>query len=348
MGNLIDVQTLRQLEKKNLRYINDEISGISRKRAGKGFFYLDPNGVKISNQNILERIEKLVIPPAWENVWISPFGHSHLQATGIDDKGRKQYLYHELWTQICQENKFNRIVTFAEKLPKIRKKVLTDMRGIRLVREKILATIVWLLENTFIRVGNEEYAKDNNSFGLTTLRNRHVKVSFKGVKFEFKGKSGVMHSININHPLVTKTIRRCIELPGFELFKYLDESNNPCPVDSGEVNEYLKDLTHEEISAKDFRTWGATVLSAATLNKYGPWESAASLKDNIYKAVKEVARHLGNTPKVCKNYYIHPKIIESYEKNSLILHFDKLRAKKPALPARLTFDEFAVLKLLKS
>lgn len=347
MGNLIDAQTLKQLEKKNLRCISDEISGISRKRAGKGSFYLDPNGVKISNQNILRRIEELAIPPAWEDIWISPFSHSHLQSTGIDSKGRKQYIYHPLWIELCQENKFEHIISFCNFLPEIRKKVSYDIKIPRLVKEKILATVVWLLENTLIRVGNDEYARDNNSFGLTTLRNRHVKVQKGQAKFEFRGKSGIEHSVNIENPKIVRIIKRCIELPGFELFQYIDPSGERHVIDSGEVNDYLKNITGEEISAKDFRTWGGTVLSAITLNNIGPWRKKDDLAKNISQTVKVVASHLRNTPSVCKNYYIHPTVIETYEKQILIPHFNYYRDNPPRKPKRLSLDEFSVFKLLK-
>lgn len=343
----LDAATLKALERKHLRYISDAIPGIRRKGVGKGFFYLDPNGIRIINPNTIGRVETMNIPPAWKDVWINPYSHGHLQATGTDSKGRKQYIYHPVWNEICQENKFSKLPTFGQFLPKIRRKVSSDIRLPKLVREKVLATIVWLLEHTFIRVGNEEYAKENNSFGLTTLRNKHVKISKNGVRFEFIGKSGVAHEVSILHPLVKKTIKMCVELPGYHLFQYQDGRNRKHAVDSGDVNEYLQNICGEDITAKDFRTWGGTVLSASTLNSFGVWIKKDDLKRNINKAVKVVSSHLRNTPKVCKNYYIHPVVIHSYEKQILIPHFEQVAKKTSNKNSRLSFDEFAVLELLR-
>lgn len=310
-------EVLKQITKKKLRYISDDIPGIQRKGSGKGFYYLDPNGVKISNANTIQRIEELAIPPAWQDVWISPYTHGHLQATGLDAKGRKQYLYHPDWLEISQEHKFEHLGTFCKALPKIRSQVKNDLRLTALEKRKVLATVVWLLEHTFIRVGNAEYAEENDSYGLTTLRNKHVTVRGKKVKFNFKGKSSVEHSVEVVNPVIIRTIKECLELPGYELFQYLDDQEEKRSIDSGEVNDYLQEITGEDITAKDFRTWGATLLSADILYKLGPYPDQATLKSNLTETVKEVAEHLRNTPSVCRLYYIHPVIFETYEKKEL-------------------------------
>ncbi len=331
-------------EKKHLRYIDDQVLGIKRKPIGQSFRYLDPNGVKISNQNILARIDKLAIPPAWEEVWISPFIHGHIQATGLDSKGRKQYIYHEIWNQIQTENKFNKMIFFGEILPKIRRRVKKDMGQRGLGREKVLATVVWLLENTYIRIGNDEYAKDNHSFGLTTLRTRHVDIKKGKIRFEFMGKSGVKHVVDITHPKVIKVIQKCIELPGYQLFQCIDEELNKHVIDSADVNNYLQEVTGEEITAKEFRTWGGTVL-ATSLLKQLEFTTEAEASKNIVQTVKRVAQHLRNTPTICRNYYIHPLVLETYQQKKLIPFLKRLDYGKKN--QELTKDEYGALTLLK-
>jgi DNA topoisomerase-1 len=288
------------LKDAHLRYISDSNPGITRKKYGEDFIYLDPQGHKVITDNTLHRINNLVIPPAWEQVWISPSPSSYLQATGIDAKGRKQYLYHPDWIATCQENKFSKMVFFGTVLPELRAKVASDIRIPRLERAKILGTVVWLLEHTFIRVGNQEYVKANGSYGLTTLRRKHVNVQGAHIHFEFKGKSGVDHSVSLRHPTIAKILKSCIELPGYEIFQYIDEDGNRHVVDSQDVNDYLKSITGEDITAKDFRC-----------------------------------------------YYIHPTVIDTYEKRLLIPHFDEILRKK-RLKKRLTKEESAVLSLLKN
>lgn len=334
---------IKQAEQANLRYISDSIKGFKRFRSGKTFKYIDVHGSVIINQDILERIKRLNIPPAWKDVWISPSENTHLQATGIDDRGRKQYIYHPQWIKICQTNKFSKVVPFAESLPKIRSRVRKDMEVSELLRKKVLATIIWLLEHTFIRVGNEEYAKDNNSFGLTTLRNRHVDVSGIKVRFEFKGKSGIEHLVEVSNPIVARTLKKCIELPGYQLFQCIDEEGKRHVIDSEDVNEYLHEITGEDTTAKEFRTWGGTVLGATTLHSLGSFEDEQGLKQNIVKTVKTVARHLRNTPNVCRKYYIHPTVLNTYEKHILIPHFARISKKSNGL----NVNEYRVLTLLE-
>lgn len=316
-GELID-----KIEDAHLRYIAESAKGYSRKKVGEHYQYFNTDDKRINDKKTVERINKLRIPPAWKKVWISPSHNSHLQATGFDEKGRKQYIYHPKWIEISQESKFDKLIDFALSLPKIRGRLDYDLSGKLLDRKKVIATVVWLLQKTFIRVGNEEYAKENESFGLTTLRNRHVKISGSDIKFQFKGKSGVEHFVEVHNPKVAKIIKQCSELPGFELFQYVDDKGNRHVVDSSDINEYLADTTKEKITAKDFRTWGGTTLSAQTLYKLGDFSDDKILKKNMVEAVKAVASHLRNTVAVCRSYYIHPVIFKSYEDKRLIPHFN--------------------------
>lgn len=333
-----------ELKKINLVYVTDKRGGIMRQKIGKGFRYYDWAGQVITDEKTLERIKQLSVPPAWDNVWICSHSKGHLQATGYDEKGRKQYIYHEGWIKMCQENKFNRMVFFGGILPKIRRRVVFDMRLRGLPKRKVIATVVWLLEKTYIRVGNDEYAKDNNSYGLTTLRNRHVRIVGDKVKLEFIGKSGIKHVVSFSHPRISKIIKKCIELPGFELFQYIDEDGKREIVDSADVNEYLRNITGEDITAKDFRTWGATLLSASMLCKLGYGKDEKDLQKNIKEVIKVTASHLRNTPSVCKNYYIHPGIFRTYLDNSLEKFFGKENFQRGNT---LKKHELAVLSLLK-
>ncbi len=339
---LIDPELKQDLEDNNLVYITDKTPGYFRQ--GKSFY--DLNGKKVTDEKILERINDLVIPPAWKDVWVSPKRNSHLQATGIDEKGRKQYLYHSKWKELCQENKFSKMVDFGLALPKIRGKVDYQLQSDKIDKQKILATIIWLLENTFIRIGNEEYAQDNNSYGLTTLRNKHIRFKGKTVILNFIGKSGVPHLIEISKPSIVKTIKQCIELPGYELFQFIDQNGDKHVVDSSDVNLFLKDITKDDFSAKDFRTWGASTISANTLHQIGPAENLKLTEKNVKETVKKVASHLRNTVSVCRNYYIHPTVIETYQKNILIPHFDKY-SKQKSKTKGLDWDEYALIKLLQ-
>ncbi len=342
----MDLDLKKDLRRAELVYVDDKIKGYSRKRSSPGFIYFDPGGKRIQDPETLDRIKKLAIPPAWDKVWICPKENGYLQVTGVDKKGRKQYIYHSDWTKISQENKFKKMVFFGEVLPHIRRKVSLDMNGQELSKEKILATVVWLLEHTFIRVGNDEYAKENNSFGLTTLRSRHVTVRGENVHFEFRGKSGIDHSITFAHPRVSKIIKECIELPGYEIFQYLDERGEKHDIDSSDVNAYLKMLSGDEITAKDFRTSGGTALGADTLHSLGFFETEKGARKNIVAAVKKVSEYLGNTPSVCRSYYIHPVVFDTYQERILIPHFDKVflgKRKEDGLSKK----EYALLTLLK-
>lgn len=341
-----DPQIQKQLKDEGLRFVYDKGPGFFRQKIGRGFKFYDLEGQVINDEKILERIESLVIPPAWKNVWISPKKNGHIQATGIDEKGRKQYIYHPDWIKLTQLNKFSKMTDFGLKLPRIRGKVEHDLRRSKMDKQKIIATVIWLLENTFIRVGNEEYSKSNNSFGLTTLRNRHVKVDGSKISFAFKGKSGVYNSLEITNPLVAKIIKNCMEIPGYELFQFIDEKGNRHVIESNDINEFLKEVTKDDFSAKDFRTWGASNLSANEFYKLGQTDDFKQLKKNIINTVRTVASKLHNTVSVCKNYYIHPTVIKTYQEKVLIPHFDYFAKSKPS-QKHLDWNEVALIKLLQ-
>lgn len=345
MDNL-DPQLLQELKKESLRYISDTTPGYFRQKNRNVFSYYDFNGKKITDTKTLERIKNLVIPPAWKEVWIAPFSNGHLQATGIDEKRRKQYIYHEDWKKISQENKFSKMIDFGLNLPKIRSKITYDMQSKEMSKQKILSTIIWLLEHTFVRVGNEEYQKENDSYGLTTLRNKHAQVKTGEVIFRFRGKHGVENIIEVTNPTVVKTIKKCIELPGYELFQYIDEDNQRHVIDSQDVNDFLQEVTKDDFTAKDFRTWGATTLSSGIFYKKGQAENPQEVKKNVIETVKKVAQHLNNTVSVCRNYYIHPTVIQTYSKKLLVPHFESHKNKKPTIKG-LSWSEEALIKLLQ-
>ena len=340
-----DPKVQKELKDKDLCYCSDSNPGYFRQPNGKTFNYYDLNGKRIIDKKILKRITSLVIPPAWEKVWICPKETGHLQTTGFDEKGRKQYIYHPGWIKLSTQNKFSKMVDFGLSLPVIRKKVSHDLQIKKLDKRKILATCVWLLEHTFIRVGNEEYSKENNSYGLTTLRNRHVSVRGTEIVFRFRGKSGIQHKIEVSNPAVVKNIKRCIELPGYEIFQFIDDQGARHVVDSSDVNAFLKEVTNDDFSAKDFRTWGATSISADSLYETGMPEDEKALKQNILRTVRKVAGHLNNTVSVCRNYYIHPTVLQTYEKNILIPCFDRYKSKTKK--QGLSWDEYALIKLLQ-
>ena len=317
-----------------LRYTTDGRPGIQRVRHGSTFRYFTPTGRRLTNRQELERIRAVVIPPAWEDVWISPDPRGHLQATGRDARGRKQYRYHPNWRTVRDEAKFDRMIGFAEALPSIRRRTAADLRRIGLTREKVIALIVQLLEKTLIRVGNDEYAKQNRSFGLTTLRAGHVDVKGGRVSFTFRGKSGVDHEIELDDPRLARIVQACREIPGYNVFQYYDDSGNRRTVDSGDVNAYLKAITGEDYTSKDFRTWAATVLAAQLLRGFEPCRSASEAKRNIVRAIDDVSKRLGNTKAVCRKSYVHPDVLDAYFDGSLL----KVTEKDP---------EGAVLALLK-
>jgi len=295
-----------------LRYVHDDRPGIRREKAGDGFRYLDAGGDPVTDEATLGRIKSLVIPPAWTDVWICPQANGHLQATGRDARGRKQYRYHPKWRAVRDEVKYERMINFGQALPTIRKEVDRALSLPGMPREKMLATIVYLLEATMMRVGNEEYARTNKSFGLTTLRNRHVKVDGSDVEFRFRGKSGVYHKVQVHDRRVARIIRRSRDLPGQELFQYVDDDGQTHSIDSSDVNDYLRAITGEDYTAKDFRTWSGTVLAALALQEFEKFDSEAQAKKNIVRAIESVAEKLGNTPTVCRKCYVHPVVLDAY------------------------------------
>ncbi|MBA2585288.1 MAG: DNA topoisomerase IB [Chthoniobacterales bacterium] len=295
-----------------LRYVSDDQPGYTRRARGKDFAYLDTEGKEIKDEQRLLRIRRLAIPPAYRDVWICPTANGHIQATGRDDRGRKQYRYHERWREARDESKYERMVLFGAALPKIRKRIKSDMGLTGLQRNKVLATVVALLERTFIRVGNEEYAKENKSFGLTTMRNRHVEVEGSTLQFNFRGKSGVKHAVPVTDRRIAKIVSKLQDLPGQELFQYVDGEGEIRNVTSQDVNDYLQEITGEEFTAKDFRTWAGTVMAAIALNAVGAFENKTQAKKNVRDAITAVAKMLGNTPAVCRKCYVHPAILESY------------------------------------
>ena len=295
-----------------LRYVNDCQPGLRRKKCGKSFRYLDSAGQPIRDKSITRRIQSLGIPPAWQEVWICPWENGHIQATGRDAKGRKQYRYHPQWRAVRDEAKYERMVSFGRMLPSLREKISHALKLPGFPREKVLAIIVRLLETTLMRVGNEEYARANQSFGLTTLRHRHVQISGDEVQFQFRGKSRVQHALKLHDRRLASIIKRMRDLPGQELFQYVDEAGERHAVSSEDVNEYLRTLTGEDYTAKDFRTWAGTLEAARALLELESYETPAQAKKNVDEAIKVVAGKLGNTPRICRNCYVHPLLIEGY------------------------------------
>jgi DNA topoisomerase-1 len=331
-----------------LRYVRDADKGYARRRRGKSFTYLRPNGETLRDTTVLARIRSLAIPPAWKDVWICPTPNGHLQATGRDARGRKQYRYHARWRQAQDQHKYERIIAFAQALPKARRAVARDLRKRGLPREKVLAACVRLLETTLIRVGNDEYARDNNSFGLTTMLDAHVKVRGATIRFDFRGKHGIEHEIDLDDRRLADIVRGCRDLPGQELFQYIDEAGNIRDVGSGDVNDYLREICGEEFTAKDFRTWAGTALAAQALQEFHDFDSTAAAKRNITNAIERVAERLGNTQAICRKSYVHPAIIDAYMDRSLVktLKRQTERELRGALH-RLSSEEAAVLALLQ-
>ncbi len=327
-----------------LRYVTDRRPGITRQREGDGWRYIGADGKVVEDRQTLERIRSLAIPPAWSDIWISPLRHGHLQATGRDAKGRKQYRYHPRWRQTRDETKYERMILFGLALPTIRAIVERDLGLPGLPRPKILATVVRLLELTLIRVGNEEYARTNGSFGLTTMRNRHVNVTGSQLRFSFIGKSGVRHHIDISDRRLARIVAKCREIPGQELFQYLDDEGNHHGIDSGEINNYLREISGHDFTAKDFRTWAGTVTAASILRRCEPCEGEAERKKNIIAAVEMAAGKLGNTPTICRKCYIHPAVLDAYLDGSLATVG---RRRASSSPHGLDPDEQYLLDLLR-
>src|SRR5687768_16659019 len=305
-------------EEAGLRYVSDDQPGYTRKRKGEDFEYFDTEGRRIRDETRLLRIRRLAIPPAYTHVWICPTPNGHIQATGRDARGRKQYRYHERWREARDENKYDRMVVFGKALPKIRRRVNKDLAQRGLPRSKVLATVVQLLERTFIRVGNDEYAKQNKSFGLTTMRNHHVDVKGETLKFSFKGKSGVKHEVDVSDRRLAKIIRQLQDLPGQEVFQYVNGDGKVRDITSQDVNDYLREITGEEFTAKDFRTWAGTVLAAMALNAQERFRNKTQAKKNVKDAISAVSKILGNTPTVCRKCYVHPDVLETYLDGDMI------------------------------
>jgi DNA topoisomerase I len=331
-----------------LRYVTDTSPGMGRQRAGKGFTYLDVYGRPMRDPQALQRIRSLGIPPAWTKVWICPIPQGHLQATGYDAKGRKQYRYHPRWREVRDETKYGRMLAFGEALPLIRKQVEHDLALPGLPRAKVLATALRLLETTLIRVGNEEYVRANRSFGLTTLRDRHVDIAGATLRFHFRGKSGKEHTLQINDRRLARIVKRCQEIPGQELFQYHDDEGQRRTIDSADVNEYLRQITGQDFTSKDFRTWNGTVLAIRALQACGEGESAAHAKKAVVEAIKTVAGQLGNTPAICRKCYVHPAVIEAYLEGSLLQMLQRLgEVDSPDAVQGLSPEEGRVLEFLR-
>ena len=295
-----------------LTYVNEHRPGLSRRRVGRGFIYLDTDGHRIRDRAVLGRIRSLAIPPAWRDVWICASLHGHIQAVGRDARGRKQYRYHPRWRESRDETKYERMLAFAHALPRIRARVRADLARPGLPREKVLATVVRLLERTLIRIGNEEYARANRSFGLTTLRTRHVAVRGATLRFRFRGKGGREHLVDVRDPRLARIVRRCQDLPGQELFQYVDDGGDRQTIDSADVNAYLREIAGAEFTAKDFRTWAGTVLAALALAETAVFASTREARRNITRAVETVAARLGNTPAISRRCYVHPGVVDAY------------------------------------
>jgi DNA topoisomerase I len=326
-----------------LRYVNDaRLPGISR-RGRRRVGYVDPQGRTVADRNTLARIKSLAVPPAWTKVWICPDPRGHVQATGRDARGRKQYRYHPRWRAVRDEVKYGRLLEFASALPALRDRVATDLQRGGLSREKVLATVVALLEKTLIRVGNEEYARANRSYGLTTLRDGHAKLSATGVRFEFRGKSGVAHSVGVQDARLARIVKACRDLPGYELFQYVGDDGQRCVVGSADVNDYLRQVCGEAFTAKDFRTWAGTVLVARALANTARPGSAAAGKRAVVQAIGAAAQRLGNTVAVCRKSYVHPAVVEGFLEGDVI--GPPRRSSQSA--RRLSGDEAAVARLIE-
>jgi DNA topoisomerase I len=338
-----------------LRYISDDTTaGIRRVGKLNHFRYVNTSGRTIRDRAELQRIRSLAIPPAWTDVWICPHALGHLQATGRDARGRKQYRYHAQWRQVRDEVKYGRLIAFAEALPRIRQRTRADLNQRGLTRERVLAAVVQLLEKTLIRIGNEEYARDNRSYGLTTMRNQHAKIAGAHVNFEFRGKSGIRHAIDLYDARLARIVKACRDLPGYELFQYVDEDGKRQTVDSADVNAYLRELSGTDFTAKDFRTWAGTVLAAQALAGDAGFRSTTEAKRNIVRAVEQVAKRLGNTKAVCRRCYIHPAILDSYMDGVTLTtgaRMTRAARSKAALRSRsgqaLSAEEAAVVGLLE-
>ena len=340
----------RTATRAGLTYVTDGLAGLSRKRVGTGWAYYTPEGQRIGDRATRKRLNSLAIPPAWTDVWICPDPAGHIQATARDARGRKQYRYHPSYREARDQSKFRRMLEFSEALPLLREQVERDLRAEDLSRRQLLATVVRLLDRTLIRVGNDEYARENRSFGLTTLRRRHVSVSGDSLRFSFRGKSGVEHSISVSEPRLARIVQRCQDLPGQEIFQYLDADKKRQTVSSDDVNAYLREASDRDVTAKDFRTWGGTMLAAVELRAMGPAASRREADRNILRAIDAVAERLGNTRAVCRKYYVHPALLQAYLLGGTVPQPPAAarRARRRARPGgALRRDEVTVLQFLQ-
>jgi len=337
----------RTAEVASLEYVNDSMPGIVRQRKGTGFSFTIQNAV-VRDKEILARIKRLVIPPAWTNVWICLRSNGHIQVTGYDVRGRKQYKYHEQWNVIRNQTKFHRLYEFGKELPKLRKRLDEDIHKPQLTKEKVLATVVSLMERTFIRVGNSEYEKLYGSYGLTTLKDGHVNITGATMKFSFKGKKGIFHTITLKNKKLAKIVKACRDIPGKELFQYINDEGVRCSIDSGMVNGYIQETTAKDFSAKDFRTWAGTLSMLSSFKSLGDASTQADTKKNIILALDEVSSKLGNTRTICKKYYVHPEIIKLYEEHNLQKYLDQLDdLETDDEISGLTQEEEVLMKILK-
>jgi len=330
--------------------VTDGVTGITRRRAGKGWTFLGPGGVRISDPSERRRINSLVIPPAWTDVWISPDPKGHIQATARDARGRKQYRYHALYRDARDQSKFRHMIELSEVLPAIRERAERDLRAPELSRRQILATVVQLLDKTLIRVGNDEYARENRSYGLTTLRMQHVQVNGSKLSFSFRGKSGVQHAISVTDRRIARVVQRCQDLPGQELFQYLNGAGRRETVTSDDVNAYLREICGRNITAKDFRTWGGTMLAGVQLREMGAASTQREAKRNVIRAIDSVAERLGNTRSVCRKYYVHPALVHAYLQGLVpgpsASDSPRRNRRRQPMPA-LRRDEVAILQFLQ-
>lgn len=329
-----------------LRYTTDEKPGIRRKKAGTGFYYLDRKGERVTDEKTLERIKKLVIPPAWTEVWISASPKGHLQATGRDAKGRKQYIYHPDWEKARNLTKFGRMISFGKALPALREQIEQDIQSRKLDKRKVTALVLSILDNALIRIGNRAYAKTNKSFGLTTLRDRHVTFNGSTVTFSFVGKKGVEQKVDLKDRRLAQLVKKCKDIPGYDLFQYFDEDGERQTLESGDVNEYLREATAHDFSAKDFRTWGGTVRMVECLELVLDEDPEMEKEKSIKEAVKLVAQGLGNTPSVCSKYYIHPEVVNLFREDKLLTYLKKHDPTKSRNKYMSSMEAF-VLKMLE-
>jgi DNA topoisomerase-1 len=332
----------------HLIYVTDTAPGIKRVKKGKGFLYFY-EGKKVIEAEVLNRIKHLVIPPAWKNVWICAVDNGHIQATGSDVKNRKQYRYHAKWNELRNQTKFSKLLSFGEKLPVLRLQLEKDLSRKELGVEKILATVISVMERTYIRIGNSEYEKTNGSYGLTTLKDQHVKLKGDALQFSFVGKKGIVHKIHLNNKKLARIVKQSREIPGKELFQYYDENGNPHPIDSGMVNRYIQEITGEDFTAKDFRTWAGTLNALKAFKELGQAETQVETKKKLVEALEYVSHKLGNTRTVCKKYYVHPLIIDMFEKQSLTAYLDELdKIEKDDNLTGWTRNEEVLMKILRT